>query len=203
MPCFWYKPAKDGESYDYLTHHVDDFLLTSNNSEKFLEELRKDYVVTGEEFPSIHLGMNIQQNENGTITLSCHDYICEVIDRVKKLVDIQSLKTFDSTTKDNWEPELDETPLLEPDGIKLYQCLIGIGIWLICIGRFDIHYAVNQLSCFTQAPRKGHVLDALRIFGFLEKWQNKGIATSGNPTLKFWDQIDSRKMTFPGNMKDY
>ena len=77
MPCFWYKLAKDGESYDYLTHHVDDFLLTSDEFTEFMEYLRQDYVVTGGEFPSIHLGMNIQQDKDGNIILSCHDYICE------------------------------------------------------------------------------------------------------------------------------
>ena len=62
---------------------------------------------------------------------------------------------------------------------------------------------MNQLSRFTQAPRQGHVLDALRIFGFLDKWQNRGISTSGRSTINFWDQLDSRKVIYPGNMKDY
>ena len=126
--------------------------------------------MTGGEFPSVHLGMSIQQNSTGDITLSSHDYIRQVVERVKQLVNVRALKTHDSTTKDNWEPELDETPLLDSEGIKLYQRLIGIGIWLICIGRFDINFAVNQLSHFTQAPREGHVVDALRIFGFLDKY---------------------------------
>ena len=81
--------------------------------------------------------------------------------------------------------------------------MIGIGIWLICIGRFDIHFAVNQLSGFTQSPREGHVKDALRIFGFLEKWQNKGITTLGKSTISFWNTLDSRKMKFPGDIRDY
>ena len=100
-------------------------------------------------------------------------------------MDLQARKNYDSTTKDNWEPELDNSPLLDAEGVKLYQKLIGIGIWLICIGRFDIHFAVNQLSRFTQSPRQGHVLDALRIFGFLDKWQNRRISTSGKSTIKF------------------
>ena len=74
---------------------------------------------------------------------------------------------------------------------------------MVCIGRFDIHFAINQLSRFTQAPREGHVEDALRVFGFLQKWQNRGLATEGKPTVSFWDQLDSRKIMYPGNMKDY
>ena len=57
MRCFWYKLFKDGKSYDYLTHHVDDFLLTSDEFVEFIEYLKKGYVVTGREFPSIHQGI--------------------------------------------------------------------------------------------------------------------------------------------------
>ena len=60
MPCLWYKLAKDGKSYDYLSHHVDDFLHTSDDYEGFLTYLRKKYTVTGGVFPDVHLGMNIQ-----------------------------------------------------------------------------------------------------------------------------------------------
>ena len=109
----------------------------------------------------MHLGMNIKRSEDGKITLSCHDYISQAIEMIKKLVDKDSLKTYDSATKDNWEPELDDCPLLDEEGKKLFQRLICIGIWLIYIGRFDIHFPINQLSRFTQAPREGHVEDAL------------------------------------------
>ena len=68
---------------------------------------------------------------------------------------------------------------------------------------FDTHFGVNQLSSFTHYPRQGHVLDALRIFGFLEKWQNKGISISGNSTINIWDKLDSRKVIYPGDMKNY
>ena len=54
MPCFWYKLARDRKSYGYVTYHVDDFLLTSDEFAEFIETLRKDYVVTGGEFPSVH-----------------------------------------------------------------------------------------------------------------------------------------------------
>ena len=30
MPCLWYNLAEDGESYDYLFHRADDFLITSD-----------------------------------------------------------------------------------------------------------------------------------------------------------------------------
>ena len=41
MPCLWYKKAKDGKSYDYLSHHVDNFLLISNKYCAFMAHLKK------------------------------------------------------------------------------------------------------------------------------------------------------------------
>ena len=64
MPCLWYKLAEEGESYDYLSHHVDDFLITSNECNNFIKTLKKEYAVIGGEFPSMHLGMNLQQDKN-------------------------------------------------------------------------------------------------------------------------------------------
>lgn len=203
MPCLWYKLSKDKRSYDYLSHHVDDFLHTSEEYKSFLLHLRKKYTVTGGEFPEVHLGMNIRQNDEGHITMSWQDNLGKAIERVKSLTKKEEIKPYDSTTKDNWAPETDNSPLLDEAGRKLFQRLIGIGIWLVCIGRFDIHFTINQLSRFTQSPRKGHLEDAIRVFGYLWKWVNKGVTTQGKTTVGFWDQIDSRMMTYPGYMKEY
>ena len=109
--------------------------------------------------------------------MSCQDYLSEAIGRVKSLTKKEEIKTYDSTTRDNWAPETDESPLLDEAGKKLFQRLIGIGIWLVCIGRFDIHFTINQLSRFTQSPRRGHLEDAIRVFGYLRK----GNHTKGKP----------------------
>ena len=202
MPCLWYKLAKDETSYDYVSHHVDDFLHTSDDYEELLTFLRKKYTFSGGVFPAVHLGMNIQRDDSG-ITLSSHEYIQQAVDRVKHLTGRSKLKTFDTHTAVNCSPELDSTHLLDKAGQKLYQRIIGIGVWLVCIGRFDIHFTINQLSHFTQEPREGHLEDAIRIFGFLQKWKNRGVKTAGKPTVSFWDEIDSSRIIYPGSMKYY
>ena len=54
MPCLWYKLAKDGKSYDYLSHHVDDFLHTSDDTTEFMEHLKKNIPLPAVNFlPSI------------------------------------------------------------------------------------------------------------------------------------------------------
>ena len=122
---------------------------------------------------------------------------------MKHLTGCSELKTYDRHTAVNWSPELDSTPLLDEAGQKLYQRLIGIGMWLVCIGRFDIHFTINQLSRFTQEPREGHLEDAIRVFGFVQKWKNRGVKTAGKPTVSFWDEIDSSRIIYPGSMKYY
>ena len=46
------------------------------------------------------------------------------------------------------KPELDDTPLLGPDGVKHFQMLIGATQWLIMLSRFDIVHAIICLGCF-------------------------------------------------------
>jgi hypothetical protein len=46
-------------------------------------------------------------------------------------------------------PELDTSDLLDMEGIKIYQSLIGALQWVIQIGRFDVATAVSNV----QIPR--------------------------------------------------
>jgi hypothetical protein len=54
-------------------------------------------------------------------------------------------------------PELDDSPLLDQDGVTQYLSLIGQLQWLISMGRFDIMQAVVALSTFRAQPRIGHL----------------------------------------------
>jgi len=83
-------------------------------------------------------------------------------------------------------PEIDDTQLLDPKSHSIYRFLVGAGIWSITLGRFDIIYAIQTLSHFLQAPRKGHLDRAIRIFGYLKFNPTLGISmtptTSSFPT---------------------
>ena len=45
-------------------------------------------------------------------------------------------------------PELDDSELLDAEGIQQYQLLIGSLQWAISLGRFDIATAVMSMSSF-------------------------------------------------------
>ena len=72
----------------------------------------------------------------------------------------------------NDHPELDDSPLLDGDGMAKCQSLIGALQWTISLGRFDIAMAVMSMSSFRAAPREGHLERVKRICGYLSKFRN-------------------------------
>ena len=65
--------------------------------------------------------------------------------------------------------------LLGEDGIKIYQSLIGALQWTISLGRIDISTAVMTMSGFRASPRKGHLDQLKRIYGYLSKMRHSTI----------------------------
>jgi len=69
-------------------------------------------------------------------------------------------------------PELDDSKLLDDDGIQLYQSLIGALQWAISLGSFDIACSVMSMSSFRVAPRQGHLDRLKQICGYLLKMKD-------------------------------
>ena len=66
-------------------------------------------------------------------------------------------------------PEMDDSPLLNSDGIKQFQSMIGMLQWAVSIGRFDIHCAVMTMGSFRAMPREGHLKILKKIFAYLNQ----------------------------------
>ena len=62
--------------------------------------------------------------------------------------------------------------MLNIDGIKIYQSLIGSLQWAIQIGRFDVGTATMTMSRFHAFPRQGHLDRVKRIIGYLSKMRH-------------------------------
>jgi hypothetical protein len=58
---------------------------------------------------------------------------------------------------------------------RVYQQLLGIALWIVICGRYDICYAVSVLSAFSAAPRKGHLERVYHLIGYLRKFPEKWI----------------------------
>ena len=79
--------------------------------------------------------------------------------------------------------EMDESSLLDDQGIKLYQTLIGMAQWACTIGCLDISFAVSSLSQFSTAPQEGHLQLAIYMFGYLKKHLNHNLVIDSGPLI--------------------
>ncbi len=66
-----------------------------------------------------------------------------------------------------YEPELDETPALDPDWASYFQSIIGVMEWMCEIGCIDIATEVSLLSLHLAYPREGHLGASLHVMGYL------------------------------------
>ena len=62
-----------------------------------------------------------------------------------------------------WHPELDTSKELTDVLHTLYMQLIGIGLWISAIGRFDICFAISSLSRYSSAPRANHLVELKKV----------------------------------------
>jgi hypothetical protein len=61
-------------------------------------------------------------------------------------------------------PELDDSPMLEPDQVSKYLSIMGqLQCWLISLGKFDVSSAVAGLSTF-HSNRAKHVVGYVAKF---------------------------------------
>jgi hypothetical protein len=180
-PDLWYK--KVGEHYEYVARFVDDVISFSKDPMAIMKDLEKHYIMKGVGKPQYYLGGDVVElgedwNKEGIYTaFSAETYIANCLPKLaamcgKGTAEGQTPSFSEKKTpfSDKYHPELDETELLRPTDISKYKSLIGSGNWLITLGRFDIQYAISTMSQYSMAPRRGHMDELQRVFGYLTKY---------------------------------
>ena len=175
-PDIWMRPA--GNVYEYVAVYVDDLAMAMKDPKAFADILEKKYRFnlkgTGE--LNFHLGANFTRDPDGTLCMSPTKYINErLISTYEKMFGERPSMNALSPLEQGDHPELDDSELLDEDGIQMYQSLIGALQWLISLGRWDIGCAVMSMSSFRVAPRRGHLERLKRICGYLLKMKHFGI----------------------------
>jgi len=99
-------------------------------------------------------------------TLGAKTYIKSVCDRIEKLLETP-LKNTGLPLFAGDHPEMDDTDLLVPSAIPIYQMMIRCLQWAVTLGCYDVQYATNILARFGQKPRDVYLKRALRVFGYL------------------------------------
>ena len=173
----------NGEHYwEFVLTYVDDILCVSEKPEATMDVLSKVYALRDKAVePDRYLGANVakvQLDSTGEVprtawSMSSNDYVKGAIDIVKEMLaeDKRYLKTIkgnDRPMSENYRPEEDTSPELEPELASRYQQLIGMLRWACELGRVDILLETALLSSHLCMPRVGHLEAVYKIFAYLE-----------------------------------
>jgi len=191
-PDVWYRAAckEDGfEYYEYLLVYVDDILAISHKPGIIMKTIQKQYRLKDEPMaPKQYLGAVIKQwsipNELRPVwCMSATNYIKEAL-RCLEIELARSGKTLrgkpSTPMQTNYRPELDVSPLLDPEQANYYMSLIGILRWAVELGRLDIYIDVCLLSSHMCQPRIGHLEQVLHIFAYLKHHENSNMVFDPN-----------------------
>ncbi len=163
--------------------------------------------------PSMYLGakLKLTQMSNGVYAwgMSPAKYIKEAVSNCKKhlklnydgrcVLPTQAANPFVM----GYEPELDETPALDPDRASYFHFIIGVMQWMCEIGRINIATEVLLLSLHLAYPREGHLDAALHVIGYLRLKYNSRLIF--DPTYLLIDDSTSQHHDweeFYGNVQE-
>jgi hypothetical protein len=164
-----------GDHYEYIAVYVDDLAIASKDPQKIIDSLEAkphELKLKGTGPMTFHLGCDFYRDDSGTLCFGPKKYIEKMEDAYQRLFGSKPKHTVTSPLEKNDHPELDETELLDNDGISRFQSLIGQLQWAVSLGRFDVATAVMTMSSYRVQPREGHMERAKRMIGYLSKMKH-------------------------------
>ena len=150
---------------------VDDTLTALKNPKEFHKSLKADpwfHKLKNVEEPKCHLGGDFFHDKDGHHCHGAQTCIERLVDNCKLMFGELPTEHHAPMDKDD-KPELDESPILDDDGIRKFQSLIGAVQWTISLCRFDVLHSVMSLGRFRAAPRQGHLECPQRLIGYMCK----------------------------------
>jgi hypothetical protein len=213
----WYKPMvrPDGfKYYAYVLIYSDDILAIHHDAMKQLNELDYYFKMKPGSLgdPDFYLGGKLRniQLANGVWAwgISPSKYVQEAVRNVEEYIK----KTFNGRTllkraptpfENDYAPELDTTPVLDPAQANFYQSQIGVLRWMVELGRYDIITETSLLASQTAMPREGHLDAMLRMFAHVKVKHNSRMVF--DPTYPSIDMSDFKQCdwkNFYGNVKE-
>ena len=167
---------RNGQKYEYIASYVDDLCIVAKEPEKIINYLQNvcQYKLKGTGPISFHLGCNYFNDNDQNLCYAPRKYIEKLIEDYIHMFGHKP-KFYWSPLDHGDHPEIDTTEELDENGTKQYQSMIGSLQWAVALGRFDISTAVMTLSSFRASPRKGHLIRAKRIYGYLAKFKDSAI----------------------------
>jgi hypothetical protein len=167
----WMRRVKD--HYEYLCVYVDDIIICSMNPRSITDALETEHKfnLKGTGPIHYHLGCDYFRESDGTLCYGPRRYIDKMVTDFERMFGSQP-RMFSSPLEKGDHPETDTSELLDLEGIKQYQSLIGSAQWATQLGRLDVTTAIMSLSSFRIAPRQGHLNRMKRVIGYLRKMRS-------------------------------
>ncbi len=125
-PDIWLR--ENGDVYDYVAVYVDDLAFAMKDPGSLAETLQKKhkFKMKGTSELTFHLGDDFRRDDDGTLVMTPTKYITErLVSWYEKIFGCKPSQTVMSPLEQGDHPELDDTELLEAEGIQRYQSLIG------------------------------------------------------------------------------
>ena len=214
-PDVWMKPAEksDGEKvYEYILVYTDDILAIGIDPKDTLRRLDHYYKLkegsVGD--PDLYLGAKLRKmelpNGNYAWTQSPAQYVKESVRCVEDWLSKHGLRLAShakTPLPSSYHPELDTTPVLDPERANYFQSLIGALCWMVELGRIDLTTEVSMMASHLAMPHEGHLEKVFHIYAYLKLHHNSRLVfdpTEPDIDLKQFPEADWKE--FYGNVKE-
>ncbi len=183
-PDLWLKavtrPDNNVHYYAYILCYVDDILWIHHDPMSVMNEINgylplKPSSVSN---PDIYLGAKLKQTRlpNGVMAwgLSPSKYLVQAVKNCQiHVTDKLNGKYSIPARADNpfpvdYDPTTDQTDILDPECLSVYQHLIGVMRWIVELGQIDIAPEISMISSYLACPRDGHLENTLHVMGYLQ-----------------------------------
>ena len=160
----------------YILIYVDDILIAAkpDHMRTIKTDLKKHYVLKDLGRISWYLGMSLHYDfPAGKLSITQSAYVKSIL-TVSNMVNCSSVPTpiVDRLVHPQDSPTQEEVVLMNRIP---YNKILGMLIWLSTCTRFDIVFAVNQLSRFSNAPRLVHWKAMKRLIRYLSGTRDYGL----------------------------
>ena len=179
-PCMYTHGS--GVTLVILTLYVDDILITRKDPtlvEQKKKKLKERFEMTDMGEVSRILGMGFTGDyDEGTLAIAHTAYVDNILERF-------GMQDANAAHTPGYGPELSaeqpEDKLLEADATKLYQSFTGSLLYLAQCTRYDLCYAVNQLTRACSKPAEIHMTAAKHALRYLrERLTYRSCRSEGN-----------------------
>ena len=198
----WMRLREDESGYDYICTHVDDFKVVAKEPMIWIDRIASAFLIKEHGPRKYYLGNDYTYHDEQKIwTYGCQTYAKEAIAKVERMFGVLP-KESTPLPKEDCHPELDESPLLNLDGHRKFQMLLGMLQWMVTIGRPDLCNLVSSLNRFGACPREYHLDLAVRAFGYVKQVKDPKIGIDSRP-LQYERIFPDYEKLIPDFLQDY